>query len=105
MVVAHSSDMELFYLEVGEGAPCLARHDSFGFDHEELQPWLDSLGDAMRLVYYDHQDNGRPDRSCLETLIYHPRRQARLRHPHRARDRGQITRLEQLMRGEEVKGF
>ncbi len=28
----------------------------------ELHPWLDPLGDAMRLVYYDHRGNGRSGR-------------------------------------------
>jgi hypothetical protein len=48
-------------------------HGGLGFDHTEMHPWLDPLGNAMRLVYYDHRDNcrwGEPllERSRIECL-------------------------------------
>ena len=62
MPVAHLNDTELFYVEVGEGTSCLVIHGGLGLDHGELPPWLDPLGDAMRLVYYDHRGSGRSGR-------------------------------------------
>ncbi len=61
-VAAHLNDTELFYVEVGEGTPCLVIHPGLGLDHEESHPWHDPLDDAMRLVYYDHRGNGRSGR-------------------------------------------
>jgi proline iminopeptidase len=45
-------------------------HGGLGFDHTYLHPWLDPLGDAMRLVYYDHRGNGRSGRPPLGTLTF-----------------------------------
>lgn len=70
MPVAHLTDTKLFYVEVGEGTPCLVMHGGLGLDHGELHPWLDSLGDVMRLVYYDHRGNGRSGRPALETFTF-----------------------------------
>jgi proline iminopeptidase len=70
MPVAHLNGTELFYVEVGEGLPCLVMHGGLGFDHTCLHPWLDPLGDVMRLVYYDHRGNGRSGRPPLETLTF-----------------------------------
>ena len=61
---------EVFYSEVGEGIPCLVMHGGLGFDHTYMRPWLDPLGDVMRLVYYDHRCNGRSGRPPLETLTF-----------------------------------
>jgi proline iminopeptidase len=61
---------EVFYSEVGEGIPCLVMHGGLGFDHTYMHPWLDPLGDLMRLVYYDHRCNGRSGRPHLETLTF-----------------------------------
>jgi proline iminopeptidase len=70
MPVAHINDTELFYVEVGEGLPCLVMHGGLGVDHTGLHPWLDPLGEEMHLVYYDHRGNGRSGRPPLETLTF-----------------------------------
>jgi proline iminopeptidase len=70
MPVAHLNGTELFYVEVGEGVPCLVMHGGLGFDHSALHPWLDPLGEEMHLVYYDHRGNGRSGRPPLETLTF-----------------------------------
>ena len=70
MPIAHLNGTELFYVEVGEGAPCLMMHGGLGFDHTSLHPWFDPLSDVMRLVYYDHRANGRSGRPPLETLTF-----------------------------------
>ena len=41
MPVAHLNGTELFYVEVGEGTPCLVMHGGLGFDHTCLHPLLD----------------------------------------------------------------
>ncbi len=70
MPVAHLNDTELFYVEVGEGVPCLVMHGGLGFDHSCLHPWLDPLGEEMNLVYYDHRGNGRSGRPPSETITF-----------------------------------
>lgn len=70
MPLARLNDTELFYVEVGEGLPCLVMHGGLGFDHTGLHPWLDALGDVMRLVYYDHRGNGRSGRPPSETITF-----------------------------------
>ncbi|HLI52102.1 MAG TPA: alpha/beta fold hydrolase [Thermomicrobiaceae bacterium] len=64
------NDTELFYREVGAGRPCLVMHGGLGGDHGCLYPWLDPLGDMLRLIYYDHRGNGRSGRPPLATLSY-----------------------------------
>jgi proline iminopeptidase len=59
---------DLFYQEVGVGRPCLVMHGGLGVDHTCFRPWLDRLGDVLRLVYYDHRGNGRSGRSPLESI-------------------------------------
>jgi len=70
MPVVSLNGTELFYLEHGAGQPCLVMHGGLGADHTGLHPWLDPLGDVVRLVYYDHRGNGRSGRPPLETLTY-----------------------------------
>jgi proline iminopeptidase len=70
MPVARLSDTELFYVEFGEGLPCLVMHGGLGFDHTSLHPWLDPLGEDMHLIYYDHRSNGRSGRPPSETLTF-----------------------------------
>jgi hypothetical protein len=41
MAMAYLNGTELFYVEVGEGLPCLVMHGGPGFDHSALHPWLD----------------------------------------------------------------
>jgi proline iminopeptidase len=45
-------------------------HGGLGFDHTYMHPWLDPLGDVMRLVYYEHRGNGRSGRPPWETLNF-----------------------------------
>jgi proline iminopeptidase len=70
MPVAHLNGTDLFYVEVGKGLPCLVMHGGLGGDHTSLHPWLDPLGDVMRLVYYDHRGNGRSGRPPSETITF-----------------------------------
>src|SRR5215211_8942345 len=70
MPVAHRNAAELFYVEVGEGVPCLIMHGGLGFDHTCLHPWLDPLGDVLHLVYYDHRGHGRSGRPPSETITF-----------------------------------
>jgi proline iminopeptidase len=70
MPVAHLNGTELFYVDVGEGLPYLVMHGGLGGDHTCLHPWLDPLGDVMRLVYYDHRGNGRSGRAPSETITF-----------------------------------
>jgi proline iminopeptidase len=70
MPVARLNDTEIFYVEVGQGVPCLVMHGGLGFDHSALHPWLDPLGDVMHLVYYDHRGNGRSGRPPTETITF-----------------------------------
>jgi len=59
---------QLFHLEIGSGPPLLVMHGGLGVDHSQFREWLDPLGDAFRLVYYDHRGNGRSGRPPLTTL-------------------------------------
>jgi proline iminopeptidase len=59
---------ELYWAEVGVGRPCLVMHGGPGVDHTCFRPWLDRLGDVLRLVYYDHRGNGRSSRPPWETF-------------------------------------
>jgi proline iminopeptidase len=70
MAMAYLNGTELFYVEVGEGLPCLVMHGGPGFDHSALHPWLDPLGEQMHLIYYDHRGNGRSGRPPLDTFTY-----------------------------------
>lgn len=70
MPIAEVNETQLFYREVGRGAPCLVMHGGLGFDHSHLRPWIDVLGDTVRLIYYDHRGNGRSGRPPRDTLTY-----------------------------------
>jgi proline iminopeptidase len=59
----------LFYTTSGRGLPCLVMHGGLGLDHTYLRG-LDSLGDVLHLVYYDHRHNGRSGRPPLETVTH-----------------------------------
>jgi proline iminopeptidase len=83
---------ELFVTEVGAGEPCLTMHGGLGLDHTHLQPWLDPLGDELRLVYYDHRGNGRSERTPRETLTFE-RFSADAEELRRQLDLGQMTLL------------
>jgi proline iminopeptidase len=47
-----------------------AQHGGLGLDHTHLHPWLDPLGDVLRLVYYDHRGNGRSDGPFQKTWTH-----------------------------------
>jgi proline iminopeptidase len=68
MAVAQLSDTHLSYWEVGRGRRCLVMHGGLGIDHSAYRPGLDVLGEALRLVYYDHRCHGRSGRPPLSTL-------------------------------------
>ncbi len=70
MPTALIDDTELFYVKVGDGLPCLVMHGGLGGDHTCLHPWLDPMGDALRLVYYDHRGNGRSGRPPMDTITF-----------------------------------
>lgn len=70
MPLAEINGTTLFYKMVGEGAPCLVMHGGLGVDHHFMHPFLDSLGDAFQLVYYDHRGNGQSGRPGRETLTH-----------------------------------
>lgn len=67
MPYANVNGVRLFCREVGQGRPCLLMHGGLGLDHAHLHPWLDPLGDVLRLIYYDHRGNGRSERPFQRT--------------------------------------
>ncbi|MCK6623511.1 MAG: alpha/beta hydrolase, partial [Calditrichia bacterium] len=69
MPTAELNGTGIYYREVGAGLPCLAMHGGLGIDHSCLAG-LDTLGDALRLVFYDHRGNGRSGRPPVETLTF-----------------------------------
>jgi proline iminopeptidase len=66
---------ELFWESHGSGRPVLLMHGGPGLDHSYFRPWLDPLGDAVRLLYYDQRATGRSARNgalegvSLRTLV------------------------------------
>lgn len=68
MPITHVNGTDLFYFTTGDGLPSLVMHGGLGVDHTTLHPWLDSLGDMLHLIYYDHRGNGRSGRPLFETL-------------------------------------
>ena len=61
----------LYYEVVGSGNPLLIMHGGLGFDHTYFRPWIDSLAEDSKLVFYDHRGNGRSDRSKPLDDVYH----------------------------------
>lgn len=59
---------EIFYTSIGTGQPYLVMHGGMGLDHTYLHPALDSLGDIVELIYYDHRGNGRSGRLDTEAM-------------------------------------
>src|SRR5215831_21176063 len=70
MPTVHLNDTDIYYFEVGSGLPCLVMHGGLGMDHTHMHPWLDPLGDRLRLIYYDHRGNGKSGRPPIETLTH-----------------------------------
>jgi proline iminopeptidase len=60
----------IFYEPVGtaDGYPLIVLHGGPGFDHTEMHPWLDPLGDTFRLIYVDQRGQGRSERVDPATL-------------------------------------
>lgn len=48
--------------------PLFVLHGGPGFDHTEMSPWMDSLGDTFRLIYVDERGQGRSQRVDPSTL-------------------------------------
>lgn len=70
MPSASINGTDLYNVTAGEGLPCLVMHGGLGFDHPYLHPSLDSLGDMLQLVYYDHRGNGRSGRPAKKTMTH-----------------------------------
>lgn len=74
-MLARVNDTELFWQSHGSGRPVLVMHGGPGLDHSYFRPWLDPLGDSVRLVYYDQRATGRSARTgslesvSLRTLV------------------------------------
>ena len=62
--------VRIFYQPAGaeSGYPLIVLHGGPGFDHTEMSPWLDPLGDTFRLIYVDERGQGRSDRVDPSTL-------------------------------------
>src|SRR5438105_804313 len=58
----------MFVEEVGSGLPLIVLHGGPGLDHTMFRPWLDPLGDELRLLYVDERGQGRSERVDPETL-------------------------------------
>src|SRR5438477_2653913 len=58
----------MFVEEVGSGFPLILLHGGPGLDHTQFRPWLDPLGDEVRLLYVDERGQGRSERVEPETL-------------------------------------
>ena len=61
----------LYYEVVGSGNPLLIMHGGLGFDHTYFRPWIDSLSEDSKLIFYDHRGNGRSDRSKPLDDVHH----------------------------------
>ena len=68
MHVRLSDGYEMFVQEVGSGFPLVVLHGGPGLDHSSFRPWLDPLGDELRLLYVDERGQGRSARVDPETL-------------------------------------
>ena len=58
----------MFVEEVGAGFPLIVLHGGPGLDHSTFRPWLDPLGDELRLLYVDERGQGRSERVDPATL-------------------------------------
>jgi proline-specific peptidase len=58
----------LFVHVIGEGFPLILLHGGPGLDHTHMSPFLDSLGNQLRLVYVDQRGQGRSERVDPATL-------------------------------------
>jgi proline iminopeptidase len=60
----------LFTESVGQGRPMVVLHGGLGFDHTYFRPFLDPLGDELRMVLLDHRGHGKSGRPPIETLTH-----------------------------------
>ncbi len=51
----------LHYTEHGSGSPVLMLHGGLGLDQSTLRPWLDPLGERVRIVFLDLRGCGRSE--------------------------------------------
>jgi pimeloyl-ACP methyl ester carboxylesterase len=58
----------MFVEEVGSGFPLIVLHGGPGLDHTQFRPWLDPLGDELRLLYVDGRGQGKSERVDPEKL-------------------------------------
>jgi proline iminopeptidase len=58
----------MFVEEVGSGFPLVLLHGGPGLDHTMFRPWLDPLGEELRLLYVDERGQGQSERVDPETL-------------------------------------
>jgi proline iminopeptidase len=70
MNIRSLSGSDLYYEISGTGWPCLVMHGGLGLDHTHFRPWLDSLGDLLQLIYFDHRGNGRSAPAQPEELTF-----------------------------------
>src|SRR5919199_6934414 len=68
MRIRLSDGYEMFVEEVGSGFPLVVLHGGPGLDHSSFRPWLDPLGDELRLLYVDERGQGQSERVDPETL-------------------------------------
>ena len=54
--------------EVGDGFPMIVLHGGPGLDHTGFRPYLDPLGDELRLLYVDQRGQGLSERVDPTTL-------------------------------------
>lgn len=62
MALAVVNGTRLWYETVGEGPLLLCMHGGLGPDHSGFRPWLDPLGESMKVAFYDHRGGGRSER-------------------------------------------
>src|ERR671929_589601 len=68
MLVELRDGYRMFVEEVGSGFPMVVLHGGPGLDHTNFRPWLDPLGDELRLLYVDERGQGQSERVDPETL-------------------------------------
>lgn len=61
-MLAQVNGTELFWEGYGSGRPMLLMHGGPGLDHAYFRHWLDTLGETVRLIYYDRRATGRSAR-------------------------------------------